>query len=777
VDDPLAALVSFDRLEVGPVRVQPRRLFMPYRIVRGDWEDAVELIYRWEEPVFDTSSEDSRNMASLVGAQVALNYGLFCREIIFHGPFDPADREFLRDMAENTCREIYVKKFLEPNPFLVEGYRDLPVVERDRYLRAELRFPDGLSASAMRPAPMPEADPERYAVLSSGGKDSLLSYGLLEEAGFEVHPVFGNESGRHWYTALNAHRHFRRTVPSTARVWMNSDRVFAWMLRHLPFVRRDFAAVRSDEYPVRLWTVAVFLFGTLPLLRKRGVAYLVIGDEFDTTDRREHEGIEHYNGLFDQSLYFDATLNAYYRTKGWDLAQCSLLRPLSEILIEKTLTERYPALFEQQVSCHATHMEGERVRPCGRCEKCRRIVGMLVALGADPGRCGYSERQVADCLEALPRQGVAQEDEGAAHLLRLLERQGRIELEDGCGVRPEEHPEVMRLRFHPEASPVDCTPRASRGPVWKMLLEHAEGAVRRDGEDWVAFDPLTPESLGAPFPWEQVPEEPGPGPQPEGGARSWILGELNWPEARRRLREVDVALLPVGALEQHGPHLPLDTDAFDARHLAREVAARCADPKPLVLPLVPYGVSYHHEGFPGTVGVSNDALARLVYDIGMSLARNGIRKLLIVNGHGGNEPTLNHAAQMINRDARIFVCVDSGETSDRDVEALAETSADVHSGEIETSTSLALRPHLVRMDLAEALVPRFSSRYLNPDSRYSVPWHAFTNRLSPTGVMGDPTRATAEKGRRMWEVMIDHLVALVEDIKPLSLDEIYQKRY
>jgi len=153
--------------------------------------------------------------------------------------------------------------------------------------------------------------PSKHAILSSGGKDSLLSYGMLNELGLDVHPVFVNESGRHWYTALNAYRHLRDTHGTTARVWTNSDRVFAWMLRHLPLVRQDFSRVRSDEYPIRLWTVAVFAFGALPVLRKRGIGRLLIGDEYDTTVRPQHRGIPHYGGLFDQSRYFDDELTRY----------------------------------------------------------------------------------------------------------------------------------------------------------------------------------------------------------------------------------------------------------------------------------------------------------------------------------------------------------------------------------------------------------------------------------------------------------------------------------
>jgi creatinine amidohydrolase/Fe(II)-dependent formamide hydrolase-like protein len=281
------------------------------------------------------------------------------------------------------------------------------------------------------------------------------------------------------------------------------------------------------------------------------------------------------------------------------------------------------------------------------------------------------------------------------------------------------------------------------------------------------------ESLHSPYRFEGT-AVPGVG---GAGGHEHLLGELSWPAAEARLREVDVALLPVGAVEQHGPHLPLDTDAHDAWYLACRVAEACSEPRPLVLPLMPYGVSYHHDDFPGTISVSNEALSQVVYDVGMSCARCGITKLVIVNGHGGNSATLEYAAQMINRDAHIFTCVDTGETSDVDLAELCDTPNDVHAGEAETSTSLATRPRLVHMEAAEAFVPEFSSRYLDFSARRSVEWYARTRRISPSGVLGDPTKATAAKGERMWELMIRNLVELVEHLKSLPLDEIYERRY
>ena len=91
------------------------------------------------------------------------------------------------------------------------------------------------------------------------------------------------------------------------------------------------------------------------------------------------------------------------------------------------------------------------------------------------------------------------------------------------------------------------------------------------------------------------------------------------------------------------------------------------------MPTINYGVSYHHDHFSGTLSISPETLSRMVYEIGMSAARHGISKLVIVNGHGGNAPALHFAAQLINRDAQIFTCVDSGETSDPDIYSITET--------------------------------------------------------------------------------------------------------
>lgn len=766
VDNPdaLRELLVIDRLDVDPVRLEPDRLTATYRVTAGGETHANEFVYRYSEAVFDPDDPSDRNLATMMAAQPALNYGLFCREIAIHGPLDNHDRRFLTNYAAHTAREIYVNKFLSHNPFLTGSAAKLPVVRRNSYLQAEILFPD----VATEATSSWETSQDKIAVLSSGGKDSLLTYGLLDEIGREVHPLFVNESGRHWFTALNAWRYFKDRVPNAGKVWTNSDRLFVWMLSHLPFVRKDHARVRADIYPIRLWTVAVFIFGVLPLVRRRGIGRVTIGNEYDSSSRQNTGGITHYAAIYDQSRWFDEALTRYYQRKNWNIVQFSVLRPLSELLIEKVLVERYSGLQKLQMSCHAAHVEKDIARPCGKCEKCRRVVAMLTALGADARNCGYEQSQIQACLSALTEKGTHQERFAAQHVLHLLADNGHI---DSTSLG-RSHPEVLALRFDKERSPHETIPADLREPLYRVLLENADGAVERRGRLWMKTDPLSQEALGTPY----VFDRPRPG-STRAADRHVRLGPLTWPEAERRFAEIDVALLPVGAIEQHGPHLPLDTDAWDAERLCDDVAEACSRPKPIVLPLIPYGVSYHHDDFAGTISISPDILSRMVHEIGVAAARNGIRKLLIINGHGGNGPALHFAAQMINRDTGIFTAVDTGESSDTDIDELTETPNDVHAGEVETSTTLALRPELVQMSLAKPMIPRFSSHYLDFTSKRGVGWYAHTKKISDTGVLGDPTKASADKGRKMWQISIDNLVEFVEDLRGLSLDEIHQRRY
>lgn len=248
-----------------------------------------------------------------------------------------------------------------------------------------------------------------------------------------------------------------------------------------------------------------------------------------------------------------------------------------------------------------------------------------------------------------------------------------------------------------------------------------------------------------------------------------LLGEMTREEARERFAVCDLAILPVGSLEQHGPHLPLSTDAFDALYVSEKSVEKVSDPKPVVCPPINYGVSGYHMDFPGTITLSPQSLEQIVYEIGESLFMHGIRKLLIINGHGGNVPALKCAAQQLNHDLDLFVSVNSGEAWAKERKELFKGKNDVHSGEYETSTTLANRGHLVQMDKAVNGEMNFPSKYMEFEGDNIVAFKCRFKEITPTGVCGDATKADKERGQKLWNAAIKNTAELIEDLKRMKL--------
>ncbi|MBD1259383.1 hypothetical protein HZY62_02190 [Maribacter polysiphoniae] len=483
----IRSLVVFPKLTVHQITVEPKRVKAVYTVGKEDGSHVSnELIYSYDQVYFDRKNAEDVNLASMMLAQVALNYGLFFETIQFDGLFDEIDKSFLRDMMENTSREIVVNKFFHKNEFLKPPFDSLKVEKLKQYTAAKIEFINTEYAHLKVEGKINETDKNKYAILSSGGKDSLLTYGIIKEIG-EAHPVFINESGRHWFTAINSHKYYKEIEPNTAKPWCNSDRIFNWMVKQMPFIKENFQNIRADIYPIRLWTVAVFLFGTLPIVRKRNIGNVLIGNEYDTTVKGNHEGISHYNSLYDQSKYFDNALTRYYKRKGWDLYQYSILRSTSELLILKILVKRYPELQTHQVSCHAAHEENGRMMPCGNCEKCRRIVGMLKALDEDPKRCGYTEEQIEKGLKALSARSIKQIGSDASHLYYLLMEKGLIDKTDHTLKLAKEHPEIVKLRFDNERSMMRDLPMHVRKPLFGILAKYSDGSVKLRDRKWHTF--------------------------------------------------------------------------------------------------------------------------------------------------------------------------------------------------------------------------------------------------------------------------------------------------
>jgi creatinine amidohydrolase len=193
----------------------------------------------------------------------------------------------------------------------------------------------------------------------------------------------------------------------------------------------------------------------------------------------------------------------------------------------------------------------------------------------------------------------------------------------------------------------------------------------------------------------------------------------------------------------------------------------------LVAPPIYYGVSSHHMDFSGTTTVSPHTLEQLVYEVATSLIKHGFRKLVFENGHGGNTPALEAAAQRVKADTGAFVVVDTVSLIPDFIEEFIETPYDAHAGEFETSTTLANREEAVVTERIRKPSLKFpKSKYTQMGVKAKGPkvfWAFRTKELSESGVIGDPTKASKQKGEKAWDLAIERLADLLIELDRMKL--------
>jgi len=244
--------------------------------------------------------------------------------------------------------------------------------------------------------------------------------------------------------------------------------------------------------------------------------------------------------------------------------------------------------------------------------------------------------------------------------------------------------------------------------------------------------------------------------------------ELRAPEVNTRLSSTSIIVLPLGAIEQHGPHLPLNTDFIVADEVARAtVASVGSEVDAWLLPTLPFTKSNEHAWSPGTMWLSATTMLALLDDIARCVASTPARKLLFLNGHGGNSALV----AMANREIRMkyglqtflahpHVPADQGGSS-----AESELGMGVHGGMDETSMMLYLRPDLVDMSLAVRRVPEGLAKNNHVRFGGSVSFGWLSNDFFPDGHIGDPTNATAQDGSKMFDSAV---AALSDSLREVS---------
>ena len=236
-----------------------------------------------------------------------------------------------------------------------------------------------------------------------------------------------------------------------------------------------------------------------------------------------------------------------------------------------------------------------------------------------------------------------------------------------------------------------------------------------------------------------------------------------------------VILLPVGAVEQHGPHLPVCVDAaINAGVLERALAMLPDAADVLALPALPYGKSDEHLAFPGTLAISGETLSALWFEIAANVARAGARKLVFFNSHGGQTALIDICCRRIRVELGLLAvaCSWFRITPVDDLIAEGEAEHGIHAGDIETSVMLALHGDLVDMSRAENFTPltvaiQKSGSSLTAEGAVGFGWQA--QDLHPSGAMGDASAATHVKGAAIVERAADALVRLIGDVAAFDM--------
>lgn len=245
------------------------------------------------------------------------------------------------------------------------------------------------------------------------------------------------------------------------------------------------------------------------------------------------------------------------------------------------------------------------------------------------------------------------------------------------------------------------------------------------------------------------------------------LADLRAPEVAQRLGERSILLQPLGAIEQHGPHLPLSTDLLIAERVATAAVERVGDEHDVwLLPSLAYTKSNEHAWAPGTIWLSATTMLSVLDDLGRCVAMTPARRLVFLNGHGGNSALVNVANRELRLDHGLMTFLthpgvppDQGGSS-----PTGELGMGVHAGTDETALMLHLVPELVDLAAAQRDVPEHlaQNQYVRFGGPVSFGW--LSNDFADAGVIGDPTAATAERGAELFAAAVDACCAALGEI-------------
>lgn len=246
-----------------------------------------------------------------------------------------------------------------------------------------------------------------------------------------------------------------------------------------------------------------------------------------------------------------------------------------------------------------------------------------------------------------------------------------------------------------------------------------------------------------------------------------VISDLSWPELRDVKDDIDLVLLPVGSNEQHGPNLALNMDIASATEFCRRASAKL-QPKVAVAPPVPWGVSFHHMNFPGTITLSSETFIQVLVEVMASLYHHGFERFLIVNGHGGNIPSMNVAIVRAKEEIGVSFVGACSYFSFADQEISkkhAKTEVTGHACEFETSVAMELVPSVVKNDaLAVGELTELTSGFRQQMQKYGVQVPYRFDEFTRNGALGDATQASGEAGKEIIDSALANFTQFCEEL-------------
>jgi len=254
------------------------------------------------------------------------------------------------------------------------------------------------------------------------------------------------------------------------------------------------------------------------------------------------------------------------------------------------------------------------------------------------------------------------------------------------------------------------------------------------------------------------------------------LDDMTWPEVDEALKMPNAMLIPVGSIEQHGPHLPLSADFRIVAYLAEQAAKKVIEEhqiRVLVAPTIKYTNVRVFESFPGTVGVSIDTQIRVINDITRNFIKQGFKNIIYLNGHGDNVTPISAALRQVFfdfRDAGLYA-VSWSALGYEVIPKVRKSKTALHAEELETSMSLVIQPDNVDLDKAVKYFPShglsekwISQDFLGPRRLFYYSRKTYPKYGTDAGVMGDPTVASRETGEKIIEAVVNNLADLIVEI-------------